>query len=95
MIVLLFKLSLTAYVVSALMKPEQIFAWYARLLDKLPYYLANPLGYCFKCFTGQVCLWGYLIAYYNDYNLLNHVFFISAGIFLSLIYNKIWEICEQ
>lgn len=95
MILLLFKLTLIAYVFCALMEPEMIFSWYAKLLDKLPYWLSNPLGLCFKCFTGQVCLWGYIIFYFKSYNIIDHLFFISAGIFLSLIYNKIWAICEQ
>lgn len=95
MILILLKLSLIAYVFCALGEPDMIFSFYRKLLDKLPCWLANPLGSCFKCFTGQVCLWGYLIIYSKEYNIINHFFFVSAGIFLSLIYNKIWDFLEN
>lgn len=95
MIILLFKLTVIAYVFCALGEPDMIFSWYQKLLMKLPDWLAFPLGACHKCFTGQVCLWGYLIAFYHNYNVIDHAFFISAGIFLSLIYNKLWTISEQ
>lgn len=95
MILNLFKLSLIAYLFCALGNDGMIFSFYQRWLDKLPLWLASPLGCCFKCFVGQVCLWGYLIIYFKSYNLIDHLFFISAGIFLSLIYNKIWDYLEK
>ena len=93
MIILLFKLTIIAYVFCALGDDGMIFGWYQKLLLKVPDWLAFPLGACFKCFTGQVTAWGYLIVYFKDYNLLDHLFFVSAGIFLSVIYNFIWDKC--
>ena len=90
----LFEISLIAYVFCALGEPENIFAFYQRWLDKLPWYIANPLGACHKCFTGEVCFWGYIILYFHQYDFINHLFFAYAGIFLSVIYNKLWQICD-
>lgn len=90
---ILFKLSLIAYVFCALGSEGMIFSWYQRLLLKIPDWLAFPLGACHKCFTGQVCFWGYLFIF--PYNFIDHLFFTSAGIFLSLIYDKLWTLLEQ
>ena len=54
--------------------PGMIFAWYQKLIEPLPDYLYNPLGGCVKCFTGQIALWFYLIKYFNQYNLIDHLF---------------------
>lgn len=90
-----FKISLIAFVFVKLGEPDEIFAFYQRLISRLPDFIYKPLGGCLKCFTGQVCFWYFLIENINNYNLLNHLFFTSAGIFLSIIYNKIWQVSEQ
>jgi hypothetical protein len=95
MILILIKVSLIAYVFCALGSPGMIFAWYQRLIYRLPEYLSNPLGSCHKCFTGQVCFWYYLITYFHSYNLIDHLFFVSLGIFLSLLYDNLWTLLEQ
>lgn len=61
--------------------PKRRFEWF---------YL--PVWGCFKCFTGQVCLWGYLILYWNHYNVFVHIFTICFGIFLSILFNKLLNI---
>lgn len=76
---------------TALSAPGMIFAFYQRWLLKLPPWLAQPLGGCGYCFTGQVCLWYYLIFHFNDYNLIDHLFFISTGIFFVAFYEIIWN----
>ena len=76
-------------------EPGMIFAWYQKLINPLPNYLFNPLGGCVKCFTGQVSFWFYLIKYFNSYNFIDHLFFVSLSIILSLIINKIWQHCEK
>jgi len=85
------KISLIASVFSFLGEPDMIFAWYRKLIMKLPDYLNRPLGSCHLCITGQACFWYYLIVHYYDYNILDHLFFTSAGIFLSSIYSLIWN----
>jgi len=83
------KLSLTAYMFSAIIqKDNSILSWYGNLIKRLPIWLYRPLGGCYICFTGQVCLWYFLVT--KPFNLLEFGFFISAGIFLSVIYNAIY-----
>lgn len=95
MIIILIKISLIVYTFCALGEPGMIFAGYQRLICRLPDWLYNPLGGCHKCLTGQVCFWYYLITEIHSYNIIDHLAFTSAGIFLSLIYNLIWTHCVQ
>ena len=87
----LIQISLIASVFSFLGEPDMIFAWYRKLIMKLPDWLNRPLGSCHLCFTGQACFWYYLIVYFSSYNFIDHLFFTSAGIFLSSIYCTIWN----
>jgi hypothetical protein len=89
-----FEISLICLVFIKLGEPEEIFAFYQRAIDKLPYWVFKPLGGCLKCFTGQVCFWFYLIKHFQSYNILDHLFFVSLGISLSLIYNYLWQKME-
>lgn len=52
-------------------------------------WLFKPLIGCFKCVAGQMALWFYLIAYFNNYNLFEHIFIICLSIYLSIILHKI------
>ena len=85
------KISLIASVFSFLGEPDMIFSWYRKRIMRLPDWLNKPLGSCHVCFTGQVCFWYYLIVYFNSYNIIDHLFFVAAGIFLSSIYYIIWN----
>lgn len=95
MIYLLFKITIIAFIFIQMGEPGMIFSFYQKAIDKFPQWLYKPFGGCLYCFTGQVCFWGYLIKYHFDfnldYNLLDHLFFTMAGIFLSSIYDKIWN----
>lgn len=84
------KISLIAYVFFALGESGEIFAFYQRWLTRLPLWLAKPLGACYTCFIGQVCFWYYLI--FKPFDVIEWLFFVSAGIFLSVIYNLIWNL---
>lgn len=86
MILTVIKISLIASMFSFLGEPEMIFAPYRKLIMKLPDWLNKPLGSCHLCCTGQACFWYYLVVNFNNYNLIDHLFFASAGIFLSSIY---------
>ncbi len=90
------QISLIAFMFCALGHGEgMIFHWYQRLIKRLPKWIGWPLGGCYLCFTGQVMLWFYLLKYFEDYNLIEHLFFISAGIFASAIYYKVFNwLCE-
>jgi len=84
------KISLIASMFSFLGDTDQIFACYRRLIMRLPDWINKPLGSCNLCITGQACFWYYLIVHFESYNLIEHLFFTSAGIFLSSIYAIIW-----
>jgi len=90
MIIDVIKISLIASVFSFLGEPEMIFSWYRKLIMRLPDWLNKPLGSCHLCISGQACFWYYLIVHFNTYNLVNHLFFTSLGIFLSSIYAYIY-----
>lgn len=89
MIYEIIQISLIASVFTFLGDEDMIFHWYRKLIMKLPNWINRPLGSCNLCITGQACFWGYLIMF-NEYNVLEHLFFASAGIFLSSIYSIIW-----
>jgi len=84
------QISLIASVFSFLGDEDMIFSWYRKLIMRLPNWLNRPLGSCNLCVTGQACMWYYLIVHVQNYNLIEHLFFTSAGIFLSSIYSLIW-----
>lgn len=91
------ELAVVAYVFCCeLQKDKNIFAWYGDLINKLfaytyGYILANPLGYCEKCFAGQLAFWLFLYYNWRDYKidifntLQHHVIFISVVIFITII----------
>lgn len=90
---LVIKISLIAYVFYRLTEPEQIFAFYGKLISGLPEWLWKPLGGCVRCFVGQVCFWAFL--FLQPYNIIEHLFFASAGIFLTFIYDIIYNHHER
>jgi len=69
-------------------EPRSPFTWYGKLIALLPWYLSRPLGSCYRCFTGQVCLWYFLFT--KPFNLIELGFFISGGILSSMILNKLY-----
>ncbi len=83
------KIAVISYVVTSLMEGGMIFHWWYNLIEKLPQWLFFPLGGCAKCFAGQVGLWYYLIAHFSEYNLWEHIFFISGVILLVMILDRL------
>lgn len=84
------KISLISFIFCALGQKGMIFEWYQDLINRLPEWLCRPLGGCSICFSGQFGLWYYLFYRFETYNFIEHLFFISATIFCSMIYRKIW-----
>lgn len=83
------KISLIAFMFSALTQEEHsLLSWYGKLLDRLPWWLCKPLGGCYRCFAGQVCLWYFIFT--KPFDLFELGFFVSAGILASMIYNEIY-----
>lgn len=79
-----------AWVVWAvLMEPGMLLDWWERFVyrldDKGVQWLSKPLGVCGVCFSGQVGLWFYLIAYGNVWRLSDHIAFMAQTIFFFLI----------
>jgi hypothetical protein len=66
-----------------LMQYGNILFFYTLFLEKLPEYIAKPLGQCEKCFAGQLAFWYYIAKYFHKYNAINHIFFVSFSIFLT------------
>jgi hypothetical protein len=74
---------------SALGEEGMIFHWYRKLICRLPEWLCRPLGGCYRCLTGQICLWYFLFT--KPFNIVELLFFCSAGIFCSMIWNEIYS----
>jgi len=91
MIFEIFQISIIAFMFVRLGEPEGIFCWYQKLIEGLPWWLRNPLGWCEKCFAGQALAWIYLILHYKDYNLLEHLFYPALGIFFVVIYGFLYD----
>ena len=51
-------------------------------------YISRPLGYCAKCFSGQISFYVYIITHYYKYNLIENIIFVSITIFFTTLLNK-------
>lgn len=90
-----FELATVAYVFSCVLQQDKyILSWYGTLINyinanfKYGYILAYPLGYCEKCFAGQLALWYYIYKHYNNYTkacIIEHIIFISMTILFTLL----------
>jgi len=87
------KISLICYIFYALGEEGKIFHWYRKLVCRLPEWLCRPLGGCYICLTGQVCLWYGIFT--KPFDIVELLFFCSAGIFASMVWNYIYEIIES
>lgn len=72
----------------ALGSEGMIFEWYQKAIKRLPKWLCKPLGGCYLCFTGQCCLWYFIFT--KHFNIIELLFFVSAGIFCAMIYHRIY-----
>lgn len=85
------KLSTIVFIFVKLGEPGMVFAWYQKLIGSLPDWLWKPLGGCVMCCAGQALFWSYLILHFNDYNLIDHLFYPASGIFIVTIYDYIYS----
>ena len=79
---------------------NDIFEWYGDFLTwvslRVGKWLAYPLGYCPKCFAGQLCFWFFVYKYHSIYTgdiligLITHAVFIAVGIIVVIITNRIF-----
>lgn len=76
-----------AYIfVNVYTQPEMIFGWYYNLIEKLPTWLAKPLGLCDLCMSGQLALWIFLAFFWDYYPVwpiktaIVHALYISISV---------------
>jgi hypothetical protein len=84
-----------------LMKPGQIFGWYGAFLEKLAArgpaweYWVKPLGYCVRCFSGQLALWTYLLTHLDQLRYpafyVRLFSFVALTIFLASLLSLGWS----
>lgn len=65
--------------------------WLQRIDEKGLHRLAKPLGYCHACFSGQVCLWWYLLQYRADLSAHGLIVFVCVGMVEFQIIKKLIE----
>lgn len=92
------QIAILSYTTSVLLtEPNMILFWYYRLLERLKMrfswgsYIAYPLGYCEKCFAGQLAFWIYLLEYRIDsaQTVANWLLFTGVTIFFTYIISQI------
>jgi len=69
-----------------------ILSWWDKLIQRLPAWLEKPLGGCSYCMAGQIALWYYF--FLEDYSFVNHIFFITATIFITHLTMFIYDRTE-
>lgn len=73
-----------------LLKDGMILSWMWNILDRLPEWLQEPLGGCEYCVAGQLALWYYLWKKFYEYDVAEHILFITLTIFIVEIIN-VWK----
>ncbi len=65
-----FELAVLARVLLWLIEPGQLLGFWGQLLERKrwtwPAWVRNPLGYCPRCFSGQIGFWGGLLLYTQE-----------------------------
>jgi len=85
----IFKISLIAFMFVKLGDEGKIFHFYQKFICRLPEWLCRPMGGCYICFVGQVCLWYFIFT--KPFDIVELGFFCSAGILISMIWNKLYK----
>lgn len=77
-----------AYVFSSVLTmPGEILGFYGDFLERVHAvrpWLAKPLGYCAKCFAGQVALWSFPF-YWHEFNPVRHALAVTTTILFTEI----------
>ena len=80
-----------------LTEADMLLNWYYKLIDNIKGKIKYPLGYCSKCFAGQIALWVYFKNF--DYLSLNyyisHILFITLTIFITYTISQIWNKIQE
>lgn len=91
MIIEIIKITFIAYVFFILGETGRIFNFYQKFIERLPWWLRNPLGGCHICLVGQTLFWSYLILHIKEYDLIDHLFYPSFGILLAITLNYLYD----
>lgn len=88
-------LAVTAWVFSEhLIHPGNVFGWWGRALEWLHQHrlgwLAKPMGFCSKCFAGQLAFWHYLWRC-DKYLLDEHITYACGAVFFTVLIQLIYE----
>ena len=76
-----FALPVVAYAITGiLLQPGELLGRLGDLIDRLPQWLAKPLGMCSKCFAGQLALWSYPF-YADNYRIDLHIVSVCWAVF--------------
>ena len=89
---ILIGLASVVYVI-ILQEPGMILNKYSNYLDSLGCnwrYFTYPFALCERCNSGQIALWAYLYYNWYNYDLLQHIFYVSIAIFSSVIFKFIY-----
>lgn len=91
----IFQISIICYIFWKLGEVGNIFNFWQVWIERLPWWLGNPLGRCYKCLTGQTLFWAYLILHLRHYNFIDHLFYPSCGILIVTTLNYLYERIEK
>lgn len=77
-----------AYIFSSVLTlPGEILGKYGEFLERVNAarpWLAKPLGYCSRCFSGQVALWAFPF-YWHGFSPVRHILAITTTILFTEI----------
>jgi len=71
-----------------------IFNGWCNLMVRMGYkweWFTKPLGLCVVCNSGQLAMWVYLYRNWNDYDLMQHIYFVCVAIIVSKISTFIYQ----
>lgn len=84
MLTFIISVSVIAFVYrNILLKPQMILGWLADWMDthaEKYHYIIYPMGYCSKCFAGQLALWAWLYVM-PSWDWFEHFTVICGAIF--------------
>jgi hypothetical protein len=72
-----------------LISGDMVFSRWWWVLNRIPYWLANPLGACEYCLAGQIALWYFI--YMHPYNICYHIAYCSMAILTVKTLNKLMD----
>lgn len=73
---------------------EPLYFW-RRLIEKIPTeYIRNPLVECEYCVAGQLSLWYYIIKYWENYSVVENIFFVTTTIFIVELINRVCKMTK-